>query len=520
MAIQGTFGAYHIKRDDATSGLIIGSSGELKLNPTGPLRVNGSNQIEIEANSLTADFIDTSILDGVLATKLTGKRVQHSLINNPSATTVDIKTALGFGSAAGVDPEGSSKGKCVLLEASGGAEFDTDDGVVGASAQTRSSLVFVRDALGSEIVDENGKEVWAVITASARTTGGSYTLRFYSGDFGSGTETPYTMGEDFVILYPEIFDLSDMPTWSDGVTFTDQSAAQLAPDQIKKEHIDWTDALGNGLQESGGKAVAKPKSGDVIVVDGDGISVSVGSTLTKSGGNLGVADGGIGATQLATAVNPVVRDNDLLSASFVKNGANGVNESSGYPRTGPNLTIASGIVYVEGTRVVLNGSETLPSLATSQAAQYVFIDASGSLSVNNSMNHQSGKVRLLRINDTDSSGRVTAQNKVLSEAEATRSVGQNNIQDRAVKGTQLGLRDTFRQTLTGQTTTSMTLTQAVPSGYEKACRLYRDDNIVHVVGPNDTPSGNQFKVSGTTITLGTTASTGQVFEFYGPEELA
>lgn len=188
---------------------------------------------KIPAGTIGGAHLDSTAKQAVLQSKVIGRFVQAAEQPNPNANSVDVKTLLGFNTTAGVDPEAQVKGKCCLLEAAGGNEFNTSSGKVGANAKARSSKCPVVDVKGDQIVDASGDQVWAVITATARTTGGGYTLRFFSGEFGSGNETPYTMNQGFVFAYPQIFDMADAPQWNDAsITLVDKEAAQLAPGQI------------------------------------------------------------------------------------------------------------------------------------------------------------------------------------------------------------------------------------------------------------------------------------------------
>jgi len=197
----------------------------------------GADTPALPNGSVLAAHLSAAAKQSVLQAKVFGKRVQTADQGNPSATTVNIKTALGFDVTAGVDPEGVVKGKCALLEAAGGVEYNTSTSKVGTSAKARSAMVWIQDANGNEIVDSAGKTVWGVITCSARTIAGTYTLRFYSGEFGSGSEATYSMGVAFVMKYPQIFDLDDMPIFGDDVGFVDAEAAVLAPGQISTTQL-------------------------------------------------------------------------------------------------------------------------------------------------------------------------------------------------------------------------------------------------------------------------------------------
>jgi hypothetical protein len=183
---------------------------------------------ELADGSVTAEKLSGDVLSGVLASKLVGKSVMSMLETAPNANSVNVKSLLSFDTVAGVDGAGAVKGKVALLEG-------TDINLTTHQMADGSTQVFGRVKIaslsGSEIVDGEGNEVWGVITCSARTTSGTYRLRFYSGTWGDVC-TPYTMAEGFLFSYREIFDLDDMPTWGDESVFVDKGAAVLAPGQV------------------------------------------------------------------------------------------------------------------------------------------------------------------------------------------------------------------------------------------------------------------------------------------------
>lgn len=193
---------------------------------------------KIALGVITSSHLDGNILTDVLETKLTGKFVFTGDLPNPSGSTMNVTNALGFNSTAGVDPFGSSKGKTCLLEASGGVEFNTSTGKVGSSAVAAASKMPILDTSGNALLDSNGQEVWAVITTNARTTSGTYTCRFFSGEFGSGNEAAFTMSSGFMAAYSQLFDLNDMPTWDTGRSYlVDKEAAQLVAGQITSTEL-------------------------------------------------------------------------------------------------------------------------------------------------------------------------------------------------------------------------------------------------------------------------------------------
>lgn len=183
---------------------------------------------ELADGSVTSAKLDAGVLAGVLQSKVIGKSVMSTLGAAPNDVSANVKTLLGFDTVAGVDGAGTTKGKVALLE---GTDINISTHVIADPTTQVFGRVKIASLSGSEIVDANGNEVWGAITCSARTTAGTYRLRFYSGTWGD-TGTPYTMAEDFLFSYREIFDLDDMPTWGDESVFVDKGAAALAPGQV------------------------------------------------------------------------------------------------------------------------------------------------------------------------------------------------------------------------------------------------------------------------------------------------
>lgn len=198
-----------------------------------PANIGPSGVIPNSAGSVSGSNMSAGAKQSALQSKVVGKAVQSAEQPSPAATTLVVTTLLGFDVNAGVDPLGTTKGKGCLLEAAGGVEYNTTTNKVGANAQAVASKWGCYDANGDAIVDGTGQEVWAIITATARTIAGVYTLRFYSGEFGSGSEAPYNMAQAFVFQYGSLFDLDDQPTWaSDRVGLVDAEGAQIAPGSI------------------------------------------------------------------------------------------------------------------------------------------------------------------------------------------------------------------------------------------------------------------------------------------------
>lgn len=187
------------------------------------------------ALSVGAALLSAGAKTSVLSSKTKGVKVRHAQIADPAASTLNVTSEFGFNVAAGVDPEGNSKGVTALLDAVGGTEYNSTTGKVGANAQAASSIYPVSDANGDIISDagNGGERVWAIVTTPTRDTTGPYTARFFSGAFKSGSEVPYVMNQAFIPYCPKIFDLSDMPTFDEGdVVFFDGSVATVAPGDI------------------------------------------------------------------------------------------------------------------------------------------------------------------------------------------------------------------------------------------------------------------------------------------------
>ena len=191
---------------------------------------------ELATNAVDADAMSAAAKTSVLESKVKGVKVQHAQLANPAASTLDVTTTLNFNTTAGVDPEGTAKGVTCLLEAPGGTEFNTTTGRVGTAALARSSLYPITDDTGNPITDTgNGNaRVWGVVSTPARDNTGPYLLRFFSGEFGSGSEQAYTMTQAFVPFCPQLFDLSDFPAFDSGdvIFFDGSSSGVIAPGSI------------------------------------------------------------------------------------------------------------------------------------------------------------------------------------------------------------------------------------------------------------------------------------------------
>ena len=204
----------------------------------------------------------------------------------PSATSLDVKTLLSFDSAAGVAGDGSSKGKVVLLE---GDDFNVGTDTVLSVTSQLFARVKIASLENDEILDSGGNEVWGVITCSARTTAGTYVLRFYSGTYGDSC-TPFTMNVGFNYLYSEIFDLADMPVWGNSGVFVDKAAAQLVAGQIGATEL-----------ASGAVTTAKLATGAVTGDQIAGAAVTSGKIGTAAVGESKIQDSAVSGPNIASA---------------------------------------------------------------------------------------------------------------------------------------------------------------------------------------------------------------------------
>ena len=264
-------------------------------------------------------FVNDTLLDvagvspSILGTKVVGDRVQSAQQSSPAATTDDITTDFGFDSTAGVDPENDDLGKCVLLEAVGGVEFNTTTGKVGVNALSRSSMVPICDANGDAIID-GGNRVWGVITTPARDTVSTYTLRFFSGTFGSGSETAYTMSQPYVAKIPEKFTLDTLPKFSDiTVVFLDDAAAGLTPNSVTDTE------LSNSIEAYGPTIEANRArfAGDLGWVNGCAMVANAGLTIDVASGDIYHEDGSYDAYAGDTGFAAGVAQGPTMSQAFI-----------------------------------------------------------------------------------------------------------------------------------------------------------------------------------------------------------
>lgn len=175
-------------------------------------------------------------------------------------------------------------------------------------------------------------------------------------------------------------------------------------------------------------------------------------------------------------------------------GAGEITGGAGLTKSGNTLDVATAdasiVVAADSIRVGFSGTGGLEL----EAGQGARVKLNGSTL---SMDASGLKVGALGVTDAEL---------------AVNSVIQSKIADKAVKGAELGARVTY-QKIAGNAanTTSLTLTSAVPAGYELSTLIFEDgallDNLAGAVA-------GRFQVSGTAVTLGANQITNAVYQIF------
>lgn len=298
--------------------------------------------IDLADQGIAFEKLGSTVPASILATKKIGYPVATADLSNPNAASVTISSSpetmeFPFSSTAGVSGNGSATGIPVLLEVSAGNSgqshaFNTNSNKVWAG-QKAIYAAEVYNLDGKRIVDPaTGNFVWSVITASERTTSGTYKIRFFSDEWpvaGAGEVTlsnPYTMAQQYALVYPKIGTLNTIPidALRGDAAVLSRLAASLSPGAVTEVEIA-ASALGDGLDGGDGDVIT-------VLLDTDsGLEFNTralrakvdGTTIErKSGGALGVVDGGIGTTQLAaTSVTAAILGSDVAGVGLT--GGNG-----------------------------------------------------------------------------------------------------------------------------------------------------------------------------------------------------
>ena len=193
-----------------------------------PANIGANGVLENVANSVSSSNMSAGAKQAALQSKVILGRVIGAEQTKSGAGT---SHAYDPGSGSYATLTGSSKGILALTSGAGASnEFDTGTSKIGASATPSQAkgLVLIRDGSNNEILNNNGDEVWAVLTDEATEK-----LYFFTGAFSSAA-TPYTMDNSqvFKAVYLQRFDLDDVNEQSFVVPWMDGQAAELAPGQI------------------------------------------------------------------------------------------------------------------------------------------------------------------------------------------------------------------------------------------------------------------------------------------------
>lgn len=336
--------------------------------------------LDLADNGVAFGKLGSSVPASLLGTKKLLYMVASADLSNPNANNLTISsspetTEFGFTTTAGVSAGAGEVGIPVLLETAAGNSgmshrFNTNSNKVWAG-QKGYYAAQVYDLNGQKITDpdNSNNEVWAIITADARETTGTYKIRFFSDEWPvSGSEIvlshAYTMAQQYTLAYPKIGTLQTIPLdalRSDSVVLSRQ-AASIAPGSVTEVEIA-ASALGDGLTGGDGTVLA-------VLLDTDpGLEFNTGALRAKvdgttierkTGGALGVVDGGIGTTQLAaTSVTAAILGSDVAGDGLT--GGNG----SALAVLAENTSVAVGYSGVKAAVPVLDDKALNPSGAIS-----------------------------------------------------------------------------------------------------------------------------------------------------------
>jgi hypothetical protein len=181
---------------------------------------------QIQDGEIIGSHLSSGAKSSVLASKNLAYLKVSADLTNPNADTVTIQSfpetsEFPFSTTAGVIGDGSAVGTPVLLELTAGNSgaahgFNTNSNKVWGG-QKPFYAADVYDLNGQPLTDPDngGNKVWAVITADARTTGGTYKIRFYSDEWPASGEVvlsnPVTVAEGYFLAYSAIAALGDLP---------------------------------------------------------------------------------------------------------------------------------------------------------------------------------------------------------------------------------------------------------------------------------------------------------------------
>ena len=283
---------------------------------------------QIQNGEVIGDHLATDAKSAVLASKnLIEMRVSADL-SDPDANNVTISsspetTEFPFSSVPGVIGNGSAAGIPVLLELTAGNSgqshgFNVNSSKVwGGQAPIYRADVFSLD--GSRLTDPNngGAFVWAVITASARTTAGDYKIRFYSDEWAAASgevtlSNPVTVANGYFLAYPKIVTLGDLSLGalrSDTVALS-KSAAGIGAGDVGTANLADLAVTEGKIADS---AVATAKIDDLAVTEGkiaDG-AVTAAKIAAATITSAELADDAVGTGEIADLAVTTAKIDDL-----------------------------------------------------------------------------------------------------------------------------------------------------------------------------------------------------------------
>lgn len=197
---------------------------------------------KIGAGAILAAALAAAAKQSVLESKVVLQDVFSAERSSPAGTTENVGTdsEWDFNVTAGAIGSSGSSGIPVLLEAAGvdtADAFNTTSGKPGTASDPGIYKILIIDANGDEIADGSGDPVWGVITTADRTIAGAagdYKLRFFTGEYGSGSEATYNLAVAYHAIYPQIVDFYslDRAAYRKGVARVSAQAAGIAAGQI------------------------------------------------------------------------------------------------------------------------------------------------------------------------------------------------------------------------------------------------------------------------------------------------
>lgn len=343
----GSIATADIGDSQVTSGKIAGDA------------IDGS---KIADNAVDSEHIASGAIDGAhlssdakssaLSSKKLIQLVASVDLTDPEANNVTISsfpetTEFPFSTTAGVIADGSVTGIAVLLEVSAGNSgqahgFNTNSNKVwGGQFGRYAAQVYTTD--GEEVIDPaTGNKVWAIITASARTTGGTYKIRFYSDEWSTASgelvlSNPYTMSTAYFLRYAVVTNVNDMAI---DALRGDTASLSKAAAGILGSSI--------GTAELENDAVTADKIADGAIDDAAKLADSVVSTAK-------IADGAISTDKLAdSAVTEAKILDSSVSSAKINNGA----VTEGKIADGAVVSAKIGADAVDGSKIADNAVDS------------------------------------------------------------------------------------------------------------------------------------------------------------------